>query len=44
MQPKVCLVLHNFLTFNRAWTQILRNLGIDYTLCVASSNSASATI
>jgi hypothetical protein len=30
MQPKVCLVLINFVAFNRAWTQILRNLGIDY--------------
>jgi hypothetical protein len=34
MQPKVCLVtLNNFGGFNRTWTQILRNLGIDYTLC-----------
>jgi len=44
MTPKVCLVMREFGNFNRAWTQILRNLGIDYTLCVASSNSASATI
>jgi hypothetical protein len=44
MTPKVCLVVREFGTFNRAWTQVLRNLGIDYTLCVASSTSASATI
>jgi hypothetical protein len=44
MQPKVCLVLNNLGAFNRAWTQILRNLGIDYTLCIATSVSTSATI
>jgi len=44
MTPKVCLVVRDFGNFNRVWTQILRNLGIDYTLCVASSTSASATI
>jgi hypothetical protein len=44
MQPKVCLVLNSLSTFNRAWTQILRNLGIDYTLCVASSTNTSSTI
>ena len=44
MQPKVCLVLLSFTSFNRAWTQILRNLGIDYTLCVATSTSVSANI
>jgi len=44
MQPKVCLVLSNFGFFNRAWTQILRNLGIDYTLCIATGNTTSASI
>jgi len=44
MRPKVCLVLNSFATFNRAWTQILRNLGIDYTLCTATSGGASANI
>jgi hypothetical protein len=44
MQPKVCLVLNSLGTFNRAWTQILRNLGIDYTLCIATSGNASANI
>ena len=44
MTPKVCLVMREFGNFNRAWTQILRNLGIDYTLCIASSTSTSATI
>jgi hypothetical protein len=44
MQPKVCLVLNSLGFFNRAWTQILRNLGIDYTLCVASSTNTSSTI
>jgi hypothetical protein len=44
MRPKVCLVMRDFVNFNRAWLQVLRNLGIDYTLCVASSTSASATI
>ena len=44
MTPKVCLVVREFSTFNRAWTQILRNLGIDYTLCVATSTTTSASI
>jgi len=44
MQPKVCLVLNNFGTFNRAWTQILRNLGIDYTLCTTTGFTASVNI
>jgi len=44
MQPKVCLVLNNLGFFNRAWTQILRNFGIDYTLCVATSSTTSANI
>jgi hypothetical protein len=44
MQPKVCLVLNSFGGFNRAWTQILRNLGIDYTLCVTTGGGASASI
>jgi hypothetical protein len=42
--PKVCLILRDFGTFNRAWTQILRNLGIDYTLCIATNTNTSATI
>ena len=44
MQPKVCLVLSNLGNFNRAWTQVLRNLGIDYTLCIATSGATSANI
>jgi hypothetical protein len=44
MRPKVCLVLSNFFGFNRAWTQVLRNLGIDYTLCIATSGATSANI
>ena len=44
MQPKVCLVLNNLGNFNRAWTQILRNLGIDYTLCIATSTTTGANI
>jgi hypothetical protein len=44
MQPKACLVLNNLGNFNRAWTQILRNLGIDYTLCIATSAATSASI
>jgi len=44
MQPKVCLVLFSLGAFNRAWTQILRNLGIDYTLCIATSFTTSASI
>jgi hypothetical protein len=44
MQPKVCLVLVSFGNFNRTWTQILRNLGIDYTLCIATSSTTSANI
>jgi len=44
MQPKVCLVLNNLSAFNRAWTQILRNLGIDYTLCIATGGGASSSI
>jgi hypothetical protein len=44
MQPKVCLVLFSFSNFNRAWTQILRNLGIDYTLCIATNGATSANI
>jgi hypothetical protein len=44
MQPKVCLVLNNLGLFNRAWTQILRNLGIDYTLCTTTGLTASANI
>jgi hypothetical protein len=38
------LVLINLGNFNRAWTQILRNLGIDYTLCIATSGTTSANI
>jgi hypothetical protein len=44
MQPKVCLVLNSFGGFNRAWTQILRNLGIDYALCTATGSSTGANI
>ena len=44
MTPKVCLIVREFGTFNRAWTQILRNLGIDYTLCTATSGGSSASI
>jgi len=44
MTPKVCLVLLNLGNFNRAWTQILRNLGIDYTLCVTTGGATSASI
>jgi hypothetical protein len=44
MTPKVCLITREFGIFNRAWTQILRNLGIDYTLCVTTSGSISASI
>jgi hypothetical protein len=44
MQPKVCLVVNSLGVFNRAWTQILRNLGIDYTLCIATSRTISANI
>ena len=44
MTPKVCLVMRSFGFFNRAWTQILRNLGIDYTLCVATSTGIGAAI
>jgi len=44
MTPKVCLVVREFGFFNRAWTQILRNLGIDYTLCVTAGGSAGASI
>jgi len=44
MTPKVCLVTREFGIFNRAWTQILRNLGIDYTLCVTTGVGASSSI
>jgi len=44
MTPKVCLVMREFSGFNRAWTQILRNLGIDYTLCISTATTTSATI
>jgi len=44
MTPKVCLVIREFSIFNRAWTQILRNLGIDYTLCTAIGNTTGANI
>ena len=44
MQPKVCLVLNSLDNFNRAWTQILRNLGIDYTLCTTTGLTANANI
>jgi len=44
MPPKVCLIVREFGTFNRAWTQILRNLGIDYTLCATTGSATSASI
>lgn len=44
MTPKVCLVTYEFGNFNRAWTQVLRNLGIDYTLCVTTGGGTSASI
>jgi hypothetical protein len=44
MPPKVCLITRNFTSLHKAWTQVLRHLGIDYTLCIATSGSASATI
>jgi len=44
MTPKVCLITSNLTRLNKAWTQTLRHLGIDYTLCIATSGSASATI
>ena len=44
MQPKVCLVLNSFGGFNRAWTQILRNLGIDYTLCRTTGGNTTSTV
>ena len=44
MTPKVCLVMREFGIFNRAWLQVLRNLGIDYTLCVTTGVGASSSI
>ena len=44
MTPKVCLVVREFGAFNRAWTQILRNLGIDYTLCIAAGTGTGTDI
>jgi hypothetical protein len=44
MTPKVCLITRNLTLFNKMWTQTLRHIGIDYTLCIATSGSASATI
>jgi len=44
MRPKVCLVLSNLRSFNRVWLQVMRNLGIDYTLCIATSGATSANI
>jgi hypothetical protein len=44
MTPKVCLVTREFGNFNRAWTQMLRNLGIDYTLCVTTGSATSVNI
>jgi hypothetical protein len=44
MTPKVCLVTREFGNFNRAWLQVLRNLGIDCTLCIATSGTTSANI
>jgi len=44
MTPKVCLITSNLTRFSKMWTQTLRHIGIDYTLCIATSGSASATI
>lgn len=44
MTPKVCLIMREFDKFNRMWLQVLRNLGIDYTLCIATAGSTSASI
>ena len=44
MTPKVCLIVREFNAFNRAWTQILRNLGIDYTLCTTTGGLTSSNI
>jgi hypothetical protein len=44
MPPKVCLITRDLTRFHKAWTQVLRHLGIDYTICVATSGSANATI
>jgi hypothetical protein len=44
MTPKVCLVMRELGIFNRAWLQVLRNLGIDYTLCTTTAGSTSANI
>jgi len=44
MTPKVCLITREFGIFSRAWTQILRNLGIDYTLCVTTGSGVGANI
>jgi hypothetical protein len=42
--PKVCLITRNLTPHNKVWTQVLRHLGIDYTLCVATSGGVGATI
>jgi hypothetical protein len=42
--PKVCLITRDLTTHNKVWTQVLRHLGIDYTICVASSGGVGATI
>jgi hypothetical protein len=42
--PKVCLITRNLTSHNKVWTQVLRHLGIDYTLCVATSGGVGATI
>jgi len=42
--PKVCLITSNLTLHSKVWTQTLRHLGIDYTLCVATATNASASI
>jgi hypothetical protein len=42
--PKVCLITRNLNSHNKVWTQVLRHLGINYTICVASSGGVGATI
>jgi len=44
MPSKVCLITRNLTSLHKVWTQVLRHIGIDYTICVATSGSASATI
>jgi hypothetical protein len=36
--------MRDFTNLHRAWTQILRNLGIDYTLCIAAGGGTATNI